>query len=904
MGNNRAKGAPLIGAALVISSLITIGSADVAHAADIPDEGLPAVSIESSPLVSERTEVLQAGVTGINLANDSFPATNVRVLAFAEIGNTIYVGGKFKEVQDATTLQKTGQPFLAAFDRTTGAWIDTFRPTLNGNVWDLKATDDGQLIVAGQFSNVNGAANTSGVAMLDATTGAVHPTWRSNLVLTGSTARPIARALDIEGDNLYIVGNFTRITGTDGITKNAGRAARVKLSTGNVDGAFLPNTDGIVFDVEAEGDRVYIVGNFHYVNGTWAIGMAPLYASNGQIVPNLQPWVRTSLNNTEHSYQQAILAVGDTVWQAGAQHSRQVYNRSDYSLLRSWVSHPWGDGQALAELNGYVYSGSHANGDTRLYQDAVTALGLDGATSSRPVRWMAAFNTATNEHVDWYPQIGTANGEGGWELFVDSTNCLWAGGDFNRGSYDGDTPRYVGGFAKFCTNDSVPPAPPESPVAVTAGGGVNLSWQPSAGDDRGGQVRYELLKNDSVFASYISITTFRDPNGTPEDRYFVRAMDYTGNRSATTPVFTAADNDTSAPSTPQNLEGNIEANGDVTLTWTASRDNIGVTEYIVFRNGIEIGRTPTATYTVDTPAAGNHWYQVRALDAAGNQSYKTPSTKITIDAGDVTAPSTPQNLAANLEANGDVTLTWTASNDDIGVTGYIVYRNGVVIDNVTSPTAVIATPASGDHWYQVRAVDAAGNQGRKTPPLKFTVTGADNTRPTTPQNLTGNQEPNGDVTLTWTASRDDIGVTGYIVYRNGIEIDSVTATTAVIPAPAVGTHWYQVRAFDAAGNQSFKTPPLAFEVQGATDNQNPTTPKNLQANIAANAVTLTWTASNDNIGVTGYRIYRNGIEIDSVTDTTVVISAPAVGAHWYQVRAFDAAGNQSYKTPPIRVDIL
>ena len=45
---------------------------------------------------------------------------------------------------------------------------------------------------------------------------------------------------------------------------------------------------------------------------------------------------------------------------------------------------------------------------------------------------------------------------------------------------------------------------------------------------------------DSVLASYISITTFRDPTGTPSDRYFVRAMDYTGNRSATTQVFTAA----------------------------------------------------------------------------------------------------------------------------------------------------------------------------------------------------------------------------------------------------------------------------------------------------------------------------------------------------------------------------
>ncbi len=802
-------------AAAIAASTLAIAPAPASAADPIPDGGLPAAPIASSPLVSQRTEVLQAGVTGINNSNDSFPNTNIRVAAIAEIGSTIYVGGKFTQVEIAATGQRNNQPFLAAFDRATGAWIDTFRPAVNGNVWSLAATADGRLIVGGQFTNINGAANTTGVAMLDATTGAVDPTWRVNLTLTGSNDRPIARALDIAGDQLYIGGNFTRITGTNGNTSNAGRIARVTVSTGNVDGSFLPDIDGIVFDIDATTDRVYAVGNFFYVNGTWSIGMAPLQPGNGQLVPGLQPWVRTYVANTRNSYQQGILAVGNQVWQVGAQHNRQVYNASDYSLIRSWVSDPWGDGQALAHLNGVVYSGSHANNNTLLHRDAYRWPELNGATSSKPVRWMEAFDTATAEHLTWYPQIGTQNGEGSWELFGDSTGCLWTGGDFNRGSYDGNVARYVGGFAKFCAADSTPPAVPTSPTAEVVGAGVNLAWTASTGDDRGGEVRYEVLKNDSILASYIGITTFRDEAGTSADRYFVRAMDYTGNRSATTAVFTATEIDTTPPSTPQNLVGTIGANGDVTLTWTPATDNVAVTGYIVLRNNVEIARVSGPTHIVPTPAPGDHWYQVRAIDAAGNEGSKTPSTKVTIVGADVTKPSTPQNLVGTIGANGDVTLTWTPATDNVAVTGYIVLRNNVEIARVSGPTHIVPTPAPGDHWYQVRAIDAAGNEGSKTPSTKVTIAPvqvADTTKPSTPQNLVGAVQPNGDVTLTWTPSTDNVAVTGYIVLRNNVEIARVGGPTHIVPAPAAGSHWYQVRAFDAAGNESLKTPSTRIDI--------------------------------------------------------------------------------------------
>jgi hypothetical protein len=800
--------------ALAAASLAVTTGHNASAADPIPDVGLPAQPVTASPLVSTRTEPLLAGVEGMNLTNDSFPTTQIRVTSFAELNGVVYVGGKFTSVKVAATNQQTAQPYLAAFNRETGAWIDTFRPAINGNVWDVKATPDGRLLVAGQFTNVNGVANTSGVAMINATTGAVDPTWRTNLVLTGSSERALARTLDIEGDNVYVGGNFTRITGTDGVTKNAARLARVRLSTGNVDGAFLPNIDGVVFDVDATSDRVYTVGNFFYINGVWSIGEGALQPANGQLVPGLQLAVRTYTQNVYNSYQQAILSLGDEIWQTGSQHNTHVYRKSDYQLLRGFVSSPWGDGQALAHMNGIVYKGSHANGQTYEYADTINFPNLTGYTSRKPMRWLGAWDATiggTHDHLTWYPQIGVETGEGAWALFGDSADCLWAGGDFNRGSYDGSVPRYVGGFARFCATDTTPPGTPTNPTAIATGGGVNLAWTGTI-DDRGGEVRYEVLKNDSVIASFISLTSFRDAIGTAADRYFVRAMDSTGNRSATTPVFKAPLIDTTKPTTPTNVVGTIQPNGDVVLTWTPSTDDVGVTQYVVYRNSVEVARSATTTATIPAPAPGDHYYQISALDAAGNQGFKSPSTKVTIVGPDTTKPTTPSSLLGAIQPNGDVVLTWTPSTDNIGVVGYLVSRNGVVINTVTGPTATVPAPAPGDHFYQVRARDAAGNESSNTPSTKVTIVGPDITAPSTPSNLVGAVQPNGDVLLTWTPSIDNIGVTEYIVFRNSVEISRVPGATATIPAPGAGSHYYQVRGRDAAGNESSKTPSTRIDI--------------------------------------------------------------------------------------------
>ncbi|MEI4872777.1 hypothetical protein Q8G47_29040, partial [Klebsiella pneumoniae] len=82
------------------------------------------------------------------------------VQAFAQIGNTMYVGGNFTSVRNQSGTQSEGQSYLAAFDATTGEWISSFRPTFDNQVRSLAALPDGRLAVGGEFTTVNGQGRT------------------------------------------------------------------------------------------------------------------------------------------------------------------------------------------------------------------------------------------------------------------------------------------------------------------------------------------------------------------------------------------------------------------------------------------------------------------------------------------------------------------------------------------------------------------------------------------------------------------------------------------------------------------------------------------------------------------------------------------------------------------------
>jgi hypothetical protein len=868
---------------------------------DIPDQGLAAITQRG--ILDTRTQPMAAGVLGVLKTGDSEPSVDTPVQAFAEWTNPntgqaiMFVGGKFSSVQRGAGAPLQNQRYLAAFDRNTGAWIDTFRPTLDGTVWDLDVTADGRLIVGGQFTNINGVASTAGLAALDPATGQVVAGWRAGLAISNSTIRAFARTVKVVGPHVYVGGNFNRVTGPDGVQRTAARIDKLAASTGIPVNGWNGNVGGQVYDLDVTSDRVYAAGKFSTVNGATRHSLAVLTTANGSSVPGLNQMQFTT-ESSSGWYQQAVVAFEDVVWVGGSQHSTQAYTTNDLTRQRVFTTNPWGDIQTLAAHNGYLYGGSHANPSTFMYTDATHFTNLTGWTTKDPAKWIGAIDMENNTFVPtWVPQVGVSNGEGGWELVVDSTGCMWAGGDFDRGSSTLNGYHYAQGFTKFCTVDNVAPTTPATSTAVETPGGISLTWSIST-DDRTGGVRYEVLRNDRPIATGLVARSFVDPTGTSTDRYFIRAVDAAGNRSATTPVVIAGV-DTVKPTSPRDLVGVPGADGEAVLSWSASTDNFGVTGYNVYRSGAFVTSVAGTNATLTGLPVGSNSFQVSALDAAGNESSRSASASVIVTGLDLVKPRVPQDLAGSPGGVGEAVLTWTASTDNVGVTGYRVYRSGVQVAEVASTTATISGLPAGSNSFQVSAFDAAGNESGRTASVSVVVNAPDVTRPSSPPGLVGVPGADGEAVLTWSASTDNVGVTAYNVYRSGSFVTTVSGLTATITGLATGPNNFQVSALDAAGNESLRSVSVAVQVTGP-DITNPTTPRDLAAVVEANGdVVLTWTASNDNVGVAGYTIFQTGVAVTTVAGPTATITGLAPGTYSFQVQAYDAAGNTSFKTASV-----
>jgi hypothetical protein len=170
--------------------------------------------------------------------------------------------------------------------------------------------------------------------------------------------------------------------------------------------------------------------------------------------------------------------------------------------------------------------------------------------------------------------------------------------------------------------------------------------------------------------------------------------------------------------------------------------------------------------------------------------------------------------------------------------------------------------------------------------------GADTTPPTQPGNLNASSTGATTANLTWTASTDARGVTGYDVWRDGVLRGTVSGTTFGDTGLVGGTTYnYSVIARDGAGNSS--TPATKSWTQPIPDTTKPTAPV-LTGTATKQKVSLSWTAATDNVGVVGYRIYRNGVLWVTLGSAARSYSGARNNkTYTYWIVAYDAAGNVS-----------
>jgi endoglucanase len=172
--------------------------------------------------------------------------------------------------------------------------------------------------------------------------------------------------------------------------------------------------------------------------------------------------------------------------------------------------------------------------------------------------------------------------------------------------------------------------------------------------------------------------------------------------------------DTQPPTAPASLAVLAKTSTSVTLGWSASSDNTGVTGYRVFEGATQVGAASTTSLTIGGLApASTHTYTVRAMDAAGNQSAASSPVTVTTDPPAIPAP--PTGLAAT-GGNAQVSLSWTASS---GATSYTVKRATLAGGPYANVATGIAIPTYNNtgltngttYFYVVTAVNAAGESG-------------------------------------------------------------------------------------------------------------------------------------------------------------------------------------------------
>ena len=298
--------------------------------------------------------------------------------------------------------------------------------------------------------------------------------------------------------------------------------------------------------------------------------------------------------------------------------------------------------------------------------------------------------------------------------------------------------------------------------------------------------------------------------------------------------------------------------------------------------------------------ASNSQFRIQC-DASGNNDQIYIDAVIisgTPSGPDVTPPSAPLNVIASNITETSCDLNWTASTDNIGVTGYDVYQDNVLIGNSTGTSySVLNLIGSTSYNFHVIAKDAAGNESIASNTINITTLDPpDVTPPSIPGNLSASNTTYNSTDLSWDASTDNVGVTGYDIYQDGIFVTNSVNTNDQITGLSPSTNYmFYVVARDAAGNTSGQSNIVNVLTDVFIDTEAPTNPSNLSAsNSTETTIDLIWDASNDNIGVTDYNVYQDNNLIANISGTShQAINLVENTSYAFYVEANDAAGNTS-----------
>ena len=381
--------------------------------------------------------------------------------------------------------------------------------------------------------------------------------------------------------------------------------------------------------------------------------------------------------------------------------------------------------------------------------------------------------------------------------------------------------------------------------------------------------------------------------------------------------------DTVAPSAPTGLVVTSKTAYTVSLSWNASTDNVEVMGYEILRDGVKVATTTGTNYMdngLDEDTA--YLYTVRAFDTSGNLSSLSTPLSVTTDivppsrsltnhdfeSGDLTGWTV---VSGNAFSNGDISsdTDWgwggpfghsgtyhlwgfnDGGDSDVGVlrsesftlggNGAIDFLIGggnnmnelyVALVRASDGVELLKATGADDEAYRrvqwdasswlgtelyIKIVDnATGGWGHLNVDdvnVPVAIGEEDTEAPTAPSLLVSPSKTNSTVSLSWTASSDNVGVHSYVVYRGGIQVGTTTTTSYTDNGLSASTSYqYTVKAKDAAGNLS-----IASNSLNVTTDANPTVGSLTNHDFESGDLTG-WTVVSGNA-------FSNG-DVTSVTD--------------------------------------
>jgi PQQ-dependent dehydrogenase (s-GDH family) len=781
----------------------------------------------------------------------------------------------------------------------------TLVTTTTYNVTGLTASTAYQFYVQAKDAAGNTSANSNTINITTPDTQA--PTAPTNLAASAVTQTSLTLGWTASTDNIGVTGydifrNGTKINTT-----------LVTTTTYNVTG--LTASTAYQFYVQAKDAAGNTSANSNTINVTTPDTQAPTAPANLAASAVTQ----TSLTLDWTASTDNVAVTGYDVFRNGTKINTSLVTTTTYNVTGLFAS---------TAYQFYVQA-KDAAGNTSANSNTIDITTPDTQAPTAPTNLAASSVTQTSLTLGWTASTDNV-GVAGYDVYQEGIKVnasLVTATTYNVTGLSASTAYqfYIqakdaaGNSTNSSTLNVTTLAPPdtEAPTAPANLAASNilqstltLSWDPAA--DNVAVTGYDVYRDGIKINSSLVTTTSYNVSGLAAlitYSFYVVAKDAADNSSANSNTASITTPDTQAPTAPTNLIASGITQTSMTVSWTASADNIGVAGYDIYQDNVKLNASPVTITSYDVSGLTNNTsyaFYVQAYDASGNSSNSSSANFSTLPPPDTEAPSAPTGLAASAITQSSLTLNWAASTDNVAVTGYDVYQNGIKINgsNVTTTSYNVSglTVLTSYDFYVV-AKDAAANISAASSIVN--VTTPDTQAPTAPSGLASSNLTATSLTLNWNTSTDNVAVTGYDVYQNGIKINiaAVAVTTYnVTGLTQASSYSFYVKAFDAAGNVSANSNTINVTTP---DTQAPTAPSSLTSSgLTSTSLTLSWTASTDNVGVAGYDVYRNGIKINvsGVTTTSYnVTGLTASTAYSFYVKAFDAAGNFSANSNTINV---